>query len=264
MKNHLIICSLIIGGILFVRIPCLQANQLVMGDPYAPVMGLTLLGNEPFWKIDLKDHIAFSKNVVQADINLSCREIKKVENGWELKVSEADVILIITIKEELGFDDMSGQVYPYSVKLVIKVAGEADVTYNGVGIKTGKTPLPPHPEIAESAYSNFKDITNIEVYRVMDWIKFAINFNQPARMAKYLKFPLKYNLKPGKSIIINTSDEFIAQYNKLITEDIKSGILQIEYSSFGESYQGIFPDGGTLWLSSVGGKPRVFVINAGN
>lgn len=225
----------------------------------ASLVGMKLLGNEPFWNINLNEKNMKLNNVCDMNFSMDYRKVKHITNGWEVTASEADTKIVATILNETEYDDMSGHVYPCKAKIIVKIAGDEDIILKGVALIKGLKTLEPHPE--NKGNLKIHEIPYEETYKVLDEIKFAIQTNNLERLAKHISFPLRFNVAPGKSISIKNTNDLKSKYQELFTEKLKKAILDIDYKTVGENSSGIFPDGGVIWLTTKNNKVKLFVIN---
>ena len=223
------------------------------------IAGITLSGNEPFWNITLEKEGISHKELGISIKFLPYQNITATENGWQINASEADIRIELHIDKIHSYDDMSGHVYPYTSKVILHTAGDSDKIFQGTGKDKDMKPLAPHPE--KNIKFNMHDLAFKDVCVMLDNIKFALMTDKPESITEYIFFPLKIN-KPGNNIKITDKQEFINQYSTIFTTKLKEKILTIDYNTIDDNSQGIFPDGGAVWITEKDGKAKLFVINA--
>ncbi|GED29701.1 hypothetical protein ABHN11_09315 [Brevibacillus centrosporus] len=81
-----------------------------------------------------------------------------------------------------------------------------------------------------------------------------------AAIANHVQYPLRVN-KDGQSRLIATEKQFLAEYDRIMTEKVKQALLQQDVKNTFVNYQGVMVGNGELWLRE---KEKKFVIVAVN
>ena len=80
-------------------------------------------------------------------------------------------------------------------------------------------------------------------------------------LADNVRFPLRINGKNSQQIA--NAEELETQFAQIFTNELKEKIYAIDYNGIDENSDGIFPDGGALWMTTKDNKVKLFVVNAG-
>ena len=81
-----------------------------------------------------------------------------------------------------------------------------------------------------------------------------------AAIANHGQYPLRVN-KDGQSRLIATEKQFLAEYDRIMTEKVKQALMQQDVKNTFVNYQGVMVGNGELWLRE---KEKKFIIVAVN
>lgn len=79
----------------------------------------------------------------------------------------------------------------------------------------------------------------------------AVSISDKRTVASMVDYPFLARID-GKAIKIYDTAHFVADYDKVITEKVKQGIVRQTYSTLFVNWQGVSIGDGEVWLSGVG------------
>lgn len=90
-----------------------------------------------------------------------------------------------------------------------------------------------------------------EVKSFLETIQKAVSKNDAVALSKIISYPIPLKLKTGRSVIINDSKQFIANYPKFVTYNWKKAVLRQKYEELFTSLQGVRIGRGEIWFSGL-------------
>ena len=104
-------------------------------------------------------------------------------------------------------------------------------------------------------------ITNAKEFeKSFNTIKSLVKNNEKSKVASYVSYPLNVN-KKDKKMKIESKDDFIKNYNTIITEDVKKALLNQDVTKTFVNYQGVMVGDGEMWLTHFKNKAMIYAIN---
>ncbi|MGG4494258.1 hypothetical protein [Brevibacillus reuszeri] len=79
-------------------------------------------------------------------------------------------------------------------------------------------------------------------------------------VAKKMKYPLRVN-KEGQSRFVHDEQQFLTEYDQLLTSKVKQALLQQNVADTFVNAQGVMVGDGEIWLGQFGNQFGVFAIN---
>ncbi|WP_312117183.1 hypothetical protein [Brevibacillus reuszeri] len=79
-------------------------------------------------------------------------------------------------------------------------------------------------------------------------------------VAKKIKYPLRVN-KEGKNRFVHDEQQFLTEYDQLLTSKVKQALLQQKVADTFVNAQGVMVGDGEIWLGKFGNQFGVFAIN---
>jgi hypothetical protein len=107
-------------------------------------------------------------------------------------------------------------------------------------------------------------ITNAKEFeKSFNTIKFLVKNNEKSKVASYVSYPLRVN-KKDKTMKIHSKEDFIKNYNTIITENVKKALLDQDVAKTFVNYQGVMVGSGEIWFTHVNNKAMIYAINIFN
>lgn len=104
-------------------------------------------------------------------------------------------------------------------------------------------------------------ITNAKEFeKSFNSIKYLVKNNEKLKVASYVSYPLNVNKKDEK-IKIKSKEEFIKNYDTIITEDVKKALLNQDVTKTFVNYQGVMVGDGQMWFTHIKNKAMIYAIN---
>ena len=104
-------------------------------------------------------------------------------------------------------------------------------------------------------------ITNAKEFeKSFNTIKHLVKNNEKSKVANYVSYPLNVN-KEDKKIKIQSKEDFIKNYNSIITENVKKALLDQDVAKTFVNYQGVMVGSGEIWFTHVKNKAMIYAIN---
>lgn len=104
-------------------------------------------------------------------------------------------------------------------------------------------------------------ITNAKEFeKSFNTIKFLVKNNEKSKVANYVSYPLNVN-KEDKKIKIQSKEDFIKNYNTIITENVKKALIDQDVAKTFVNYQGVMVGSGEIWFTHVNNKAMIYAIN---
>ena len=104
-------------------------------------------------------------------------------------------------------------------------------------------------------------ITNAKEFeKSFNTIKSLVKNNEVSKVANYVSYPLNVN-KEDKKIKIQSKEDFIKNYNTVITENVKKALLVQDVAKTFVNYQGVMVGSGEIWFTHVNNKAMIYAIN---
>ncbi|TVX93630.1 hypothetical protein [Paenibacillus agilis] len=91
-------------------------------------------------------------------------------------------------------------------------------------------------------------------------LKKEVAANNKKAVAGMIDYPLNVN-KNGKTTKIKTKQQFIKQYNKIMTKEVKQKLLAQKADRVFVNAEGVMIGDGEMWISQFGTKIAVYAIN---
>ena len=104
-------------------------------------------------------------------------------------------------------------------------------------------------------------ITNAKEFeKSFNTIKYLVKNNEKSKVASYVSYPLNVN-REDKKIKIQSKEDFIKNYNSIITENVKKALLDQDVAKTFVNYQGVMVGSGEIWFTHVKNKAMIYAIN---
>ena len=104
-------------------------------------------------------------------------------------------------------------------------------------------------------------ITNAKEFeKSFNTIKYLVKNNEKSKVANYVSYPLNVN-REDKKIKIQSKEDFIKNYNSIITENVKKALLDQDVAKTFVNYQGVMVGSGEIWFTHVKNKAMIYAIN---
>ena len=104
-------------------------------------------------------------------------------------------------------------------------------------------------------------ITNAKEFeKSFNIIKALVKNNEKSKVASYVSYPLNVNKKDSK-IKIKSKEEFIKNYDSIITEEVKKALLNQDVTKTFVNYKGAMVGDGEMWFTHVNNKAMIYAIN---
>lgn len=88
----------------------------------------------------------------------------------------------------------------------------------------------------------------------------AVKKDDAKEVAKYVRYPLRVN-KDGKSRFIQDEQQFLEEYDRIITGKVKEALLHQKIADAFVNDQGVMVGNGEMWLGEYSKRYVVFAIN---
>ncbi|MGF9907781.1 hypothetical protein [Brevibacillus porteri] len=88
----------------------------------------------------------------------------------------------------------------------------------------------------------------------------AVKKNDKTEVAKHIRYPLRVN-KDGKSHFIRDEQQFLEEYDRIMTEKVKEAFLQQKVTDAFVNDQGVMVGNGEMWLGQFSNRFVVFAVN---
>jgi hypothetical protein len=99
-----------------------------------------------------------------------------------------------------------------------------------------------------------------EFEKSFNTLKSLIKNNEKTKVANYVSYPLNVN-KENKKIKIQSKEDFIKNYNTIITENVKKALLNQDVAKTFVNYQGVMVGSGEMWFTHVNNRAMIYAIN---
>ncbi|BAH43125.1 hypothetical protein BBR47_21480 [Brevibacillus brevis NBRC 100599] len=104
-------------------------------------------------------------------------------------------------------------------------------------------------------------ITNAGAFEAFfEKLQEAVKNSDKTEVAKHVRYPLRVN-KDGKSQFIRDEQQFLEEYNRIMTEKVKEAFLQQKVTDTFVNDQGVMVGNGEIWLGQFSNRFVVFAIN---
>jgi hypothetical protein len=81
-------------------------------------------------------------------------------------------------------------------------------------------------------------------------VKTAIETEQPAALGQLVLYPIEIHVQDSV-VTVRTSQEFRAQYGKIISSDVKKAVLAQKPDELFKNWRGVMVGRGELWFAEV-------------
>lgn len=85
-----------------------------------------------------------------------------------------------------------------------------------------------------------------EFEKVFDTVKSFVAKGEKEKVAEYVNYPLT-----SANITVNSKEEFIKNYDSIITEDVKNALINQNVEETFVNYKGVMVGNGQIWFSAI-------------
>lgn len=96
------------------------------------------------------------------------------------------------------------------------------------------------------------DLGDPSVYHeAFDAIREAVANDDETGFAEWVSYPINVTTVAGKALTIDDADQFVTEYETIITGDIKAAILAQKWEELFVNAQGVMYGDGQVWLNGI-------------